>query len=216
MSDLIVIQPQVTELTVTEDVNQVIVSSVGVQGPAGAAGSTNTVMPFISGYYYKSLSVTSALTAVATANTTYYTSFFVPITTTFDRIAVRTGTNYSGTGSVRLGIYNSTAGKPSTLILDAGTGATTSSNQTVAITISQQLTPGIYFVAANSQTAATTNTFIGPVTSNSSSYIGHPLASNQAGILSYLESGITGAFANASSLSDGVTTGGIYTFLRAA
>lgn len=40
MSDLIVIQPQVTELTVTEDVNQVIVSSVGVQGPAGAAGAT--------------------------------------------------------------------------------------------------------------------------------------------------------------------------------
>ena len=40
MSDLIVIQPQVTELTVTEDVNQVVVSSVGVQGPAGAAGAT--------------------------------------------------------------------------------------------------------------------------------------------------------------------------------
>lgn len=216
MSDLIVIQPQVTELTVTEDVNQVIVSSVGVQGPAGAAGSTNTVMPFISGYYYKSLSVTSSFTAAATVNTTYYTPFFVPVTTTFDRIAVRTGVNYSGTGSVRLGIYNSTAGQPSTLILDAGTGATTSSNQTIAITINQQLTSGIYWVAANSQTKASTNTFIGPVTSNSSAYIGHPLASNQAGILSYLESGITGAFADASSLSNGVSTGGIYTFLRAA
>jgi hypothetical protein len=43
MSDLIIIQPQVTEVTVTEDVNQVVVSSVGVQGqqgPAGAAGAT--------------------------------------------------------------------------------------------------------------------------------------------------------------------------------
>jgi len=38
MSDIIVIQPTVTELTVTEDVNQVIVSSVGVQGPQGATG----------------------------------------------------------------------------------------------------------------------------------------------------------------------------------
>lgn len=40
MSDLIVIQPQVTELTVTEDVNQVVVSSVGVQGAKGDTGAT--------------------------------------------------------------------------------------------------------------------------------------------------------------------------------
>ena len=40
MTDLIVIQPQVTELTVTEDVNQVVVSSVGVQGPKGDTGAT--------------------------------------------------------------------------------------------------------------------------------------------------------------------------------
>jgi hypothetical protein len=40
MSDIIVIQPTVTELTVTEDVNQVVVSGVGVQGPAGATGAT--------------------------------------------------------------------------------------------------------------------------------------------------------------------------------
>jgi hypothetical protein len=40
MSDIIVIQPSVTQLTVTEDTNQVVVSSVGVQGPAGATGAT--------------------------------------------------------------------------------------------------------------------------------------------------------------------------------
>jgi hypothetical protein len=40
MSDLIVIQPQVTQLTVTEDVNQVVVSSVGVQGAKGDTGAT--------------------------------------------------------------------------------------------------------------------------------------------------------------------------------
>jgi hypothetical protein len=173
-------------------------------------------MPFISGYYYKSPSVTTSLGAVATVNTTYYTPFFVPVTTTFDRIAVRTGNGYSGTGSVRMGIYNSTSGKPSTLILDAGTGATASANQTVAITISQQLTPGIYWVAANSQTAATTNTFVGPLTANATIYIGQPLASNQAGIIFYSQSSVTGAFADAASLSDGVATGGLYTFLRAA
>jgi hypothetical protein len=39
MSDSIIIQPVINELTVTEDVNQVVVSSVGVQGPAGATGA---------------------------------------------------------------------------------------------------------------------------------------------------------------------------------
>jgi hypothetical protein len=40
MSDLIVIQPSVTQVTVTEDVNDVIVSSVGVQGAKGDTGAT--------------------------------------------------------------------------------------------------------------------------------------------------------------------------------
>ena len=178
--------------------------------------AAGTVMPFVSGYYYKSPSITASQAATAVVNTTYYTPFFVPVTTTFDRIAVRTGNGYSGTGSVRMGIYGTTAGKPSTLILDAGTGATTSANQTVAITISQQLTPGVYFVAANSQTAATTNTFTGPQTGSATTYIGQPFAFNQAAVLFYSQSSVTGAFANASSLSDGVATGGIFTFLRAA
>ena len=42
MSDLIVIQPTVQQITVTEDVNQVVVSSVGVQGPAGTNGTNGT------------------------------------------------------------------------------------------------------------------------------------------------------------------------------
>jgi hypothetical protein len=40
MSDTIIVQPVINEVTVTEDVNQVVVSSVGVQGPAGATGAT--------------------------------------------------------------------------------------------------------------------------------------------------------------------------------
>jgi hypothetical protein len=38
MSDLIVVQPTVQQITVTEDVKQVVVASVGVQGPQGATG----------------------------------------------------------------------------------------------------------------------------------------------------------------------------------
>lgn len=40
MSDSLILQPVVNEITVTEDVNNVTVSSVGVQGPAGATGAT--------------------------------------------------------------------------------------------------------------------------------------------------------------------------------
>jgi hypothetical protein len=40
MSDLIIIQPSITQVTVTEDVNEVVVSSVGVQGAKGDTGAT--------------------------------------------------------------------------------------------------------------------------------------------------------------------------------
>jgi hypothetical protein len=40
MSDSIIVQPVVYNITVTEDVNDVVVSSVGVQGPKGDTGAT--------------------------------------------------------------------------------------------------------------------------------------------------------------------------------
>jgi hypothetical protein len=285
MSDLIVIQPQVTELTVTEDVNQVVVSSVGVQGPAGAtgatgatgaqgpsgviavtapitnsgtstsanigvsAGSTSTagvlqltdsvastststaatpnavkttydfgnsmVLPFVSGNYYRGVGVNSS-TQAASANVTYYTPFFVPVTTTFDRIAIRSGTSFSGTASVRLGIYNSTSGLPSTVLLDAGTVSATAFTTTYTITINQQLTPGVYWLAANSQTAATTNTYLGIGSNGAGTFTGQPLSAAFATISYYTQGSVTGAFATATSLSAGVLSGGIFTFLRAA
>lgn len=288
MSDLIVIQPQVTQLTVTEDVNQVVVSSVGVQGPKGdtgaqgpkgdtgdqgpsgvvsvtapitnsgtstsanigvSAGSTSAAgvlqltdsisststttaatpnavkavadeidtfkMPFISTYYYRGIGLNSA-TVTSTANRTYYTPFFVPETTTFDRIAIRSGSSFSGTASVRLGIYNSSNGQPSTVLLDAGTVSVTTSNQSVEITISQQLTRGVYWLAANSQTAAATNTYVGIASNGAGGYTGQPFNSALQTIQYWFESSVTGAFATAGSLSAGTLSAGIYTFLRAA
>jgi hypothetical protein len=173
------------------------------------------VLPFISTNYYRGVGVNSA-TVSASANVTYYTPFFVPVTTTFDRIAIRTGTTFSGTASVRLGIYNSSAGLPSTVVLDAGTVSATALSTSYTITISQQLTPGVYWLAANSQTAATTNTYIGIGSNGAGTFTGQPFSSAFATISYYTQSSVTGAFATATSLSAGVLSAGIFTFLRAA
>jgi hypothetical protein len=173
------------------------------------------VAPFMSGYYYRGVGFTAAVNATATVNTTYYTPFFVPVTTTFDRIVIRTGNGYSGTAIVRLGIYNSNAGKPSTVLLDAGTVSATSVNGTFSITISQQLTPGFYWLAANSQTAATTNTYVGISFSQAISYVGQPQNASTGTITYFTQSSVTGAFATATSLVDGVFAAGIAAYLRA-
>jgi len=106
---------------------------------------------------------------------------------------------------VRLGIYNNNAatGKPSTVVLDAGTVATTAASTIYQITISQSLNAGTYWLAFNMQTAAAAPSFGGVITTTASS-LGY-LASTtgavypDAGI--WIESSITGAFATAGTLT---------------
>lgn len=286
MSDLIVIQPQVTELTVTEDVNQVVVSSVGVQGATGAtgakgdtgdqgpsgviavtapitnsgtstsanigvsAGSTSTagvlqltdstsststttaatpnavkagydfaksqVLPFLSGRYYKGMGPILGATVASTLQRTYYVPFFVPVETSFDRILAKSGSNFSGSSIVRLGIYNSSAdGLPTTVLLDAGTVNFTSANQSLQITISETLGPGLYFLAANSQTAATTNSYVSVGSNSAASYTGIPYDGGLVMYQYYYQAGVSGAFATASGVILGALSGAINAFLRA-
>lgn len=115
-------------------------------------------MPMVSTYYYKTASSTSSITSVV--NRTYYLPFFIRESTTLDRIALRTGATFSGTSSVRLGIYNSSGGQPSTVRVDAGTVSATAANTSYTITISETLVAGLYFLAQNSETAATTNNYV--------------------------------------------------------
>lgn len=242
MSDLIVIQPQVTELTVTEDVNQVVVSSVGLQGPAGATGAkgdtgdqgpsgvidvtapitnsgtstsanigisaTALVKPVLkktSGIYYRT-AINLANNAIFVNQRVYYSPVFVDSTTVFDRLAIRTGPSYGGTGSVRIGIYNNTDGFPSTLILDAGTVATTATNTVYQITISQSLDAGFYWLAFCQQASPATPQFLGVaanITSlaNQNSYITGSSLPNGNGIAGVIQSSVSGAFSDAASLS---------------
>ena len=78
---------------------------------------------------------------------------YIKESTTFTSIAAFVN-SAGGAGSVaRLGIYNADSkGMPTTLLLDAGTVATTSTGLK-AITISQTLSAGKYYLALVGQTA---------------------------------------------------------------
>lgn len=96
-------------------------------------------------------------TGANTVNQCYYVPFYVDVTATFDRIACYITVNGSAGSVVRMGIYNDNAGVPGTVLLDAGTVATDAGAAAIkAITINQQLTPGIYWTAIVAQTAAPT------------------------------------------------------------
>lgn len=145
-------------------------------------------------------------TLVPNTNTTYYIPFVVPKTFTADRLTIRTATSFSGTATVRMGIYNNnaTTGLPDTVLLDAGTVSATAASTDYSITISQSLTPGIYWIAGNCQSAATTNTYIG--FNGSSNVTGTILdlglqTTTGGSYAGYLQSSVTGAFATAGTLT---------------
>lgn len=94
-------------------------------------------------------------TAQATGNL-HVMPFFVPEARTFDQILINVAT--AGAGPIRLGIYNDTGtGYPGSLLLSAGTVDSAVLGE-LAITISQNLTPGVYWLAALTET--TTNAVV--------------------------------------------------------
>ena len=126
--------------------------------PALLAFST----PHYSGRYYRTIATQAASSiSYATANQSRYSPFLIPTPTTYDRIALTTGTAFSGTASVRLGIFSDSSGKPGELVLDAGLIAPTAASTIYEITISRTLPAGFYWLAFNTVTAATTNNYLG-------------------------------------------------------
>lgn len=114
-----------------------------------------------SGYYYTPLLGGTPATGVVANNLCTYLPIYIGKQSTFDRIALTTGPSFSGTSTVRLGIFNNdeTTGKPSTLVLDAGTVSCSVANTLHAITINQTLSRNWYWLAAVTQGAATTNSY---------------------------------------------------------
>jgi hypothetical protein len=178
-----------------------VTGATGATGPSGPTGAQGLIsdIGLSSGNYYV-YPHNAQGQSVQTNNLTSYMSFYVNGSTTFDRIACRTGAAFSGTAVVRLGLYNNAAGKPTTVILDAGTVSCSLASTTYEITISQTLAEGWYWIAFNSQTNATTNQF---VTANQT--FPNPLFPIAAGSLAvqarWTQSGVSGAFGTAASLA---------------
>jgi|688.fasta_scaffold98155_8 hypothetical protein len=177
----------------------------------------NLIIKLITGRYYKTPHASTSNLNINN-QTAYYTPFYVPETTTLDRIAVLTGPTYSGTATVRLGIYNNTNGQPSTVVLDAGTITATASNTAYEITISQSLNTGFYWLVTCQQgTAPTVANYSGNAagTNQSNAFIGFGSATPNGNIAAgFFQSSVTGAFASAGSLTVGNTIP--YTYVRIA
>lgn len=137
--------------------------ATGATGPTGATGSSGVAFStaHYSGRYYRLITNANPGTRTYGANVTRYVPILIPTDTTYDRIGIRTVGTFSGTASVRLGIYNDSNGKPGTVKLDAGTISATAATSSYEITINQTLSAGIYWLAFNTITAATTNAYVG-------------------------------------------------------
>ena len=173
-----------------------------------ATGSPPQNIPLSQNAYVGVMGATAAATQGinATEDTTYYVPIYLPVCTV-DRIAIRTGSNWSATSAdIRLGIYNNSASNtPSTVLLDAGVVQTLASATVYEITVSQSITSaGWYWLASNFQVGVGVGTvawmgvgggkFI-PVASS----VANQLLNTHSG--GFTQSSVTGAFATATSLT---------------
>lgn len=116
-----------------------------------------------------------------------------PFPVTLDRLSIFVQTGGSTGAVVRLGIRNDNNGKPGTLLLDAGTAATTSSASYPTITISQALAANTtYWLSATAQGTPTTGAITRYPTTWLSGKVG--LISQASGAsFGYTQTGVTGA-----------------------
>lgn len=141
--------------------------------------------------------------------------FWVGVTTTFDRIGAVVTVAGAASTVVRLGIYGDAGnGEPGALILEAGTIAGDSATAQ-EITISQQLSPGWYHLAAVAQGGTptmrtVTGTHANPI--GAGSLASATLSNPQTG---YYRSSVTGAMQTPFSRTDRSATP-ILVVLRAA
>jgi hypothetical protein len=201
--------------------------AVGSNGKMLQADSTTTsglawnyppALSFRSGEYYGA-TYRSTSAGSRTEDTTYYTPLYVPNNVTADRIGITVAVN-GATDAARLGIYNDTDGLPSTVLLDAGTVSITGTGDVLTnfeITISQALTPGWYWLAANVQTTSgTQHQYYAGVDLKWPQMPHRRFTAAVTAYNGYEEASITGAFATASSPTLTVSGAGISAWVRVA
>ena len=141
-----------TNVTITTNAGS---DSITIAASGGGGSSSFDGGGYRSGYKYLG-GIASTLTAAGAlaANTAHIQPFAVKQTQTFTAIGIEV-TTASGAGTlIRLGIYNVANGVPTSLVLDAGTVAA-SSTGIKEITISQSLSQGLYALVAVSDSTPT-------------------------------------------------------------
>jgi hypothetical protein len=125
-------------------------ATAGVEWATPATSAPPVLTPNVSTLYIRSFGEFSEVgTASGNTDRTDYTPVYLP-TCTLDRLAVICD-SFTTAGNVRLGIYNNGAdNRPGSLLLDAGTVNITATG-TFQVTISQAVTAGWYWLAANGQ-----------------------------------------------------------------
>jgi len=171
-----------------------LVTQANASGSSGLASGT---------YYTTSSNTNTLLSTTTTTGAVSYLPFLVERTTTFDRIACRTGSTVTGTSTVRLGIYNNSNKKPTTVLLDAGTVAATATSTIYSITINQTLNPGWYWLAHVVNSTTGTSSFI--QVGDALPFGQMPLSATFTFQPNYSQTGVTGAFATASPTATGNT-----------
>jgi hypothetical protein len=195
MSDDVVIVQTITNQVIVEPItNQLTVETPGPQG----TNAIQSYLEFISGQFYRPQGSQGNVTP--NINRVSYCQIFIPVATTFDRIAIKTGSTFSGTGCVvRLGIYQNANGKPSTLLADYGTVSPTIASTVSSITISETLNAGFYWLAAVVQTAASVTTTFSGNAGNIAAYQTYqnlpydPAMTTGSVITGYTQDGVSGA-----------------------
>lgn len=169
---------------------------------------TDKPFPYTAGRHYSGGILQSGSTGTLTVNTTTYIPIYISQSYTFPQIAIRGAAANTGSGVVRIGIYNNSSNVPSTVLRDAGTVTTTAGANTYTITINQALTTGWYWLAANTVTASTNNSFAIVSSGNPSPFADMgTLVLNAAPVVGYSQSvNATSGFATATGLT-AITTG---------
>lgn len=191
---------------VTGDLVDLVLTTAGL---AAYYAESSSWLPrqYKTGWYYQTNQAASGDSTVAPVqDRVIFHAFPVGEALTIDRITCGVSTSGSAGSVVRLGIYASTDGLPSTLVLDAGTVAGDGVAGYREITVSQALAAGtLYWIAVVWQVAAP-GVLRASAVGAGSDWVGHSSNAVDPRTCSYLQSGVTGALPNPATPASGGTT----------
>lgn len=179
----------------------------GTDGAFVSADSTQSVgLRYRTPFYLRKTGVTEYFspdngTPTATFQMVNQRVYFVPLAVyrgyTIDRIAMSVSTNIAAT-TIRVGVYNSTDGRPDTLLFEAGSTLDASTTGDKEVTVSQAVAPGLYWLACVAQGGGPTvrgvsHTFYS--TAGSTTLSDHTSGSTAT---VWVQSSVSGAFSTAS------------------